>query len=447
AEFRLDAPEGSFLQRLATARNMYVRWLTDAATKDLTQAQVQQEINQALEFIATCRTLDMGWALMNTMRPRLTRPEHLAAFATAAERFERHPQVGLLVRRERMTALLEAGKHDEAMTLFKEWLSVQLQQCIVPPIGKAFYDSLTADNYQQTMNKFLLAEANRLADSGLLMTLNSFAVQMRELGNVRLADQMMTKLLASLNTQERPDVSLYAIEQLWQMKDARADKLLDQVMQQPMANQIPSLWRFASKLAEESGRKRLAADRLEHAIQLQFATRPTTVNIEAIRSDYKELLTKYDELITAAATLEVAPPDELSASIVQAADQWRTLDNDDTIACRTASRLLAKLGSKDLAWDYLVTPLSENSGESAPWIALARNLGNEKQVDLADVAWTRAYEFETTNPEILLEHAKLLQSFGRTAEARVLLYQVTDRSWQLQYSNVVQEVRTLLQSM
>ncbi len=36
-EFRIDAPAGSFLQRMATSRNLYVRWLTDSATKDLTQ--------------------------------------------------------------------------------------------------------------------------------------------------------------------------------------------------------------------------------------------------------------------------------------------------------------------------------------------------------------------------------------------------------------------------
>ena len=447
SEFRIDAPEDSFLQRIATARNLYVRWLTDAATKDLTQTQVQQEVDQTLEFIGTCRTLDMGWALVNTMRPRLKTPEHLEAFAKAAERFEQHPQVGLLVRRERMTTLLAAGRHDEAMALFKEGLSVQLQQGSVPPIGKGFYDSLTADNYQLTMNNFLLAEANQLADSGLLMTLNSLAVQMRELGNLKVADQMITKLLATLNTQERPDVSLYAIEQLRQMKDARADKLLDQVMELPMAEQIPQLWRFASKLAEETGRKRLAADRLEHAIQLEFATRPTTINIETVRRDFTELLAKYEELITAAATLEVAPPDGLAASIIQAADQWRTLDEDDTAACQTASRLLEKLHRIDLAWDYLVTPLAENSGESAPWIALARNLGNDKQIDLADMAWARAFEFESTNPEILLDHAIMLQSVGRTSEAKAMLQRVADETWQPRFSDAVQKVHELLQSM
>ena len=445
--FQIDGPADSFVQRLSTARNHYVRWLSDEATKDRTQAQVQQEVERTLEFVTTCRTTETGWTLMNVMRPRLTTPEHLAAFAKAAERFEQHPQVGSLVRRERMTALFEALQYDEGFALFAEWLDAHLRQGVVPPIGPELYRACSVTHGQPKLDELLMKDARQLADAQMLMTLNSLAVQMRELGNTKVADQMMTLLLASLNTKHRPDVSLFAIEHLRQMKDSRADKLLDQVMELPMANQIPELWRFASKLANESGRKRLAAERLERAIMLEFANCPNTINIETVRSDYAELLAKYDELITAAATLEVAPPDGLSASIIQAADQWRTLDEDDTTACQSAARLLAKLNRTDLAWDYLVTPLAESSGESAPWIALARHLGNDKQIDLADMAWSRAFEFETTNPEILLDHAILLQSAGRTAQAKAVLKSVADGTWQPRFSATIQKIKELLQAM
>ena len=214
-----------------------------------------------------------------------------------------------------------------------------------------------------------------------------------------------------------------------------------------MADQIPGLWRFASKLAEDSGRKRLAAERLERAIQLEFATRPTVINILTVRTDYTELLAKCEELITASTTLELAPPADLAARIIQAADQWRTLDDDDTAACQTASRLLAKLNSKELAWDYLTTPLAENSGESAPWIALARSLGTDTQTDLADMAWTQAFELESTNPEILLEHARLLQTAGRIAPAKLLLKRAVDGTWQPRFAGAVQHCRDLLNSL
>lgn len=293
------------------------------------------------------------------------------------------------------------------------------------------------------MDEMLLESAQQLVDAHMLMTLHSMSVQMRELGNTNIADRMMTLLLASLDAKQRPDVSLCAIEQLRRIKDPRADKLLDQVMELPIANQIPRLWRFASKLAEDSGRKRLAAERLERAIQLEFATRPTVINIQTVRNDYTELLANYEELITASTTLELAPPADLGARIVQATDQWRTLDEDDTAACQTASRLLAKLNIKELAWDYLTTPLAENSGESAPWIALARSLGTDAQTDLASMAWTQAFELESTNPEILLEHARMLRAAGRVVPAKALLERAINGTWQPRFASTVQQCREL----
>ncbi|HQX52677.1 MAG TPA: hypothetical protein PLR25_22340, partial [Planctomycetaceae bacterium] len=446
--FQIDAPQDSFLLRLATARNLYVRWLTDEATKDRTQAQVQQEVERTLEFIATCRTTEMGWTLMSVIRPRLTSAEHLTAFAKAAARFETHPQISLYVRRERITSLVAAGQVEEARTLFSEWLSVQLDQGFVPLIGAELYNSLIdSSDGQVRIDELLLKDARRLVEAEMLMTANTLAIQMRELGNARIADQIMALVLPKLSVANHPDLTLVAIEQFRRLKDPRADRLLDQVMELPATQQLPELWRFASKLAEESGRTRLAAERLETAIQLEFATRPTTINIETVRHDYTELLAKYGELIDASATLEISPPEGLVSRIIQAADQWRTLDEDDTAACQVASRLLMKLNSKDLAMDYLVTPLAENSGESAPWTTLARSLASEKQIDLADMAWTQAFLFEATNPEILLEHAQMLQAAGRTAHAKALLQRIDDNSWQPRFSNAVQQSRTLLQSL
>ncbi len=118
------------------------------------------------------------------------------------------------------------------------------------------------------------------------------------------------------------------------------------MLELPSVSDLPQIWRFAATMAESSGHKRLAIDRLELAIQLEFATRPTTINIETVRADYTALLAKYEELINAAATLETAPPEGLAERIIQAADQWRSLDDDDTAACQTAARLLAKLNRK-----------------------------------------------------------------------------------------------------
>ncbi len=166
------------------------------------------------------------------------------------------------------------------------------------------------------------------------------------------------------------------------------------------------------------------------------------INIETVRSDYSELLAKFEESITASATLEVALPVDLAAHIIQAADQWRTLAEGDTAACQTASRLLAKLKMKDLPSDYLTTPLAENSGESAPWMALARKLATDKETDLTHTAWARAFEFESTNLEILLEHARMLVTTGRVSVARELLKQIVNGTWQPRFSAIVEQARS-----
>jgi tetratricopeptide (TPR) repeat protein len=346
-----------------------------------------------------------------------------------------------------MIAMLAAGQYEEGRSLFQEWLTLQLNEGVVPFIGQELYNSAISHDGLHTMNTLLLESSRRLIEARMLMTMHSLIIQVRELGNTAIASQMMTMLLTSLDVKERPDVSLYAIEQLRRLNDKRADRLLDQVMELPSVAQIPNLWRFASTLAAESGRKRLAVDRLEKAIQLDFETRPSVINLETVRSDYTSLLTEYDELITAAMTLEITPASDLFARVIKAADQWRSLDDDDTAACQMASRLLSKLQQTELAWDYLATPLAENSGESTPWIALARSLGEEKLVELAEMAWTRAFEFEPTNPDILLEHARLLQTAGRVGDARNLLTHVVSGEWQPRFSRTKSEARDLLSTL
>jgi RNA polymerase sigma factor (sigma-70 family) len=237
--------------------------------------------------------------------------------------------------------------------------------------------------------------------------------------------------------------AMYAIDNLRALRNARSEQLLDQRPELPTTSQRPAIWRFASVVAEKAGGKRLAVERLQHAIQLAFSTRPTTINIEIVRADDATLLAKYDVLITAAITLEVAPTTKLAEKIVQATDQWRSLDQDDTAACHTAANLPGKLKQTELAWDYLTTPLAENSGESAPWIVLARSPGSDHQTTLASMAWNRAFEFKSTNPKILLEHAQMRIANGKSSTAKSLLQQIVTSEWQPRFSATIETARQL----
>ena len=47
------------------------------------------------------------------------------------------------------------------------------------------------------------------------------------------------------------------------------------------------------------------------------------------------------------------------------------------------------MGARDLAWDYLTTPIGLKPNESEPWLGLARSLAAEGELDLADRGFGR----------------------------------------------------------
>ena len=99
--------------------------------------------------------------------------------------------------------------------------------------------------------------------------------------------------------------------------------------------------------------------------------------------------------------------------MVRAADRWRALDSDPTLACHTAARILRYLGARDLAWDYLTTPTAVRPNDPAPQLALAQTLRSEGEYDLADRAYALAFEAESTNAQILWERAQMLQDIDQ----------------------------------
>ena len=164
-----------------------------------------------------------------------------------------------------------------------------------------------------------------------------------------------------------------------------------------------------------------------------------------MRRDYGELLSRYEQVIESSITLDADPPADLLVRVLKAADHWRSLDDDDTAVCHVAARIIKKLGDRDLAWDYLTTPLAMNPKESSSWRTLAQKLSGEKQIDLADLAYERAFEFEKTTPDILFEHAQLLQANGYPDEARKLLNRVVSGSWQPRFQGTKSKAQQMLQ--
>jgi len=110
-------------------------------------------------------------------------------------------------------------------------------------------------------------------------------------------------------------------------------------------------------------------------------------------------------------------------------------------SCHAAARAMTAAGARELAWDYLTTPISLHPNEAAPWQSLAQMLRNEGEADLADRAYAEAVTAEPTNAQLLWDRAVNLQQLGRRDEARRLFRQLAEGTWQPRFGWLQEQAR------
>src|SRR5262249_46460689 len=136
-----------------------------------------------------------------------------------------------------------------------------------------------------------------------------------------------------------------------------ADRLLTKLMEDPKLAAKSALWRLGTRLAEKRDLTSRGLACLEQALAAEFAHLPEGVDLKTVRGDYGKLLEHYQGLADAMVALQVKPPADFVAKMVSAADRWRALDRDGAAACQAAARILQTLDQRELAWDYLTTPV------------------------------------------------------------------------------------------
>jgi tetratricopeptide (TPR) repeat protein len=182
-------------------------------------------------------------------------------------------------------------------------------------------------------------------------------------------------------------------------------------------------------------------------MRLEFSSLPNTVNVESLRSDYNKL---FDRFTTYSETMLEARkplPEDFVERVTQAADAWRSIDPDPTLACQRTARLLQLIGLYDPAWDYWTTPLVNTANSSAAWTNMATALTESNQIHRASQAWTEAFAAEPTNPELLWNHASLLRDHNQPERARKLLTQIMNGKWQPRFANYKSKAKSLLQKL
>ena len=432
-----DAP--LVVRNLATAINLRRRWRNGEATKDRTRKQIAQELTSALEFIGQCTPV-LGWSLLRDILPNVNAPELHEQLATAAERYVNQPGMYWAAEHLRIRSLFEAEKFTAARDAYGKLMLRYWKMGAVPPIDTDLRNRFRANgNGSHLWNKLLAEASDALIENDQLIAAFQLASQLRTLEDLTAADTLFEMAMKKLDAKKRPRAALLALSELKRLKQfERADALLSPLLELEFLQQSASLWKYAAEVADKRSQKQTALLRLERALALEFAQRPDTVDLSVIRKDYGNLLLRYEQVADASATLGQSAPSDLAQRVAAAADRWRLLDDDDTAACQIAARIIAKLGDKDLAWDYLTTPLAQRPNEAAPWLSFASVLQQNSEVQKASRAYERAFEAESTNPEILWRHAELLIKTN-PSRATEMYRRISSGEWQPRFAATKQK--------
>jgi tetratricopeptide (TPR) repeat protein len=346
------------------------------------------------------------------------------------------------VRYETARGLLTSGDWQKAKQIFSQLHADTLKRGVLPPIEQSFYEAFQQGGGPAEWSKLMREAAGRMVDQGDRPAAIALAWQCHNAGDPALADELLAAALAGVSDDERIVTTLLGVGYLRQIgQPARAAEMLQPLLEDDLLGGLPFTWRLGSELAERSGMTARSVACLDRATDIEYQHLPEVVNLQGVRESYGTLLGRYQQLAAAIATLHDQPPQELLTRVVRAADRWRSLDSDDTAACQAAARVLRRLGARELAWDYLTTPLAQRPNEAAPWLNLAQTLRDQHESDLAARAYALAFEAEPTNAQILWDHAQMLQQSGRLDAARPLLRQLADGQWQPRFQTIQSQAR------
>jgi tetratricopeptide (TPR) repeat protein len=422
-----------YLQHLAVTHALLQRWQDERITKG-PAARLDAEKRRAFDYIAKHKGSAFAWALLSLMQDRAGDNQQLQReLAERFRLFDDQPGLHYAARYEHARSLYKGGQREAARKAFRELYQQTLDQNVLPPLDQDFTRALVGDAEAPDLWTPLLRQtAERLVRAKHRADVLSLARQCWQLNDLTLANELVETVLKGLAEQkERVPLVLAAIafyEETSQLP--QADDLLRTLLTDAKLAREPGLWRRALKLAEQRDLTSRSLECLERALDAEFTRLPAVIDLSSVRSEYGQLLGRYEKLAEAMVTLHVAVPADFRAKVVRTADRWRALDRDAGAACTTTARVLRLLKDHDLAWDYSTTPIALQVNEATPWLQLGQSLCKVGERSLADRAYKAACAAEPTNADYLWERAQNLAQQGKTLEARALYRQIAAGQWQ-----------------
>jgi predicted Zn-dependent protease len=422
-------PKGSFLQNLAEFHDLARRWDRQDSSWARYLARATDR-RAALGFISRHRQSVLGWALLAHVQAEGRHDR--AAQALLADTWGKLAGTDerSLARYEQARCLLNAGSLADARQQFLGLYERALKDGVALPIDRDFRRALLGDDrLSDQWTPLMLKTAAELIQGKRRPEAVRLAWQCYQVGDRPLADNLLRLALDRLgDDRERLLTTLAAVEFLRQTsEEARAEDLLQDLLRRERFRDLPQLWRQASRLAEERGHEAEAVSSLAKALDLEFAHLPEVIDVQAWRRDYGRVLQRYQALASALKSVGAPPPADLAARTIRMADRWRLHDPESENACRTAAQILRDLGMRELAWEYLTTPLARQDNGSGPLRELGAQLSREGDPGLADHAYRTACDAEPDNALLTWERAINLRQAGQSAEAERLLRQLAEQ--------------------
>jgi hypothetical protein len=437
---RIGAPD-TFLGRLAAFRDLCLYWQGRRAHGG-GEASRRPKQDHALQFVRKNRSNVLGLAALCLLQQESGDDKRFhQALADTWQRLSAEPGLAYLARYEQARNLLDAGRQREAREHFQALYDQTLKDGTLPAIDAAFRRALQGDT--DHWSRQMQQSADALMAKKRLPAVVTLAWQCWQLDDRPLAGSLLAAALdRATGDEERLPTALASLGYLWQTGQyAEADNLIQALLANSKYAQRSSLHRLASAIAQKRGMTTRSMAYLEKALDIEYRQMPEVINLKAVREDYGQLLNHYQWLASAVATLKVTEPGDLRTRVVRAADRWRALDRESGDPCQRASRILKTLGARELAWEYLTTPIGLHPGESSPWLGLAQSLSQEGELDLADLAYAAAFEAEPTNAQILWDRVQNLRQINKLGEVQQVLRQIVDGEWQPRFSWIQSQAR------
>jgi Tfp pilus assembly protein PilF len=437
-----NAWESGFLRRLGLGHALLQRWSGKTAGSDA-------ERTKALAYVRDHAGTALAWALLGLVQDRIAEDRdhdtHDAwhDLARAYLLFSDTPAFADLSRYEMARCLWRAGARDKARTRFLSLFDDSVSSGRLLRIDADFRAALLGaekdgwgDLMRRTAKRFI---GRKERGAALLL-----ARQCWQLDDQATAQALFRMTMQGVSPKGADGLRLYraALDFLMQTGQlAAAQPLLDELLKDPEHAKRPALWRLAITIAEQREQHAAALAARKKALDLEYERQPEVINLEQVRREYSGLLDEYETLAKSLKKLNLAVPAGFRDEVVRTADRWRALDRDQESASRQCARVLRVLGERELAWDYLTTPVALRPGEADVWVDLAQTLAKQGERDLADRAYQSAFEREATNAQVLWDRAENLRQAGRQERARRLYRQLADGAWQPRFASLKEQAR------